>query len=117
MERIDSGGGFNVMDGVALVVGAAIASVHMLRVLRGDLSLAGWVMLWLAFTWVAVTAAGPFLFSGWALGLIVGVLRAWLAGLEWHNMPEGIAVWVKLQRHRLGWVLLRGVCTGILLLL
>jgi hypothetical protein len=62
MERVDSGGGFSVMDGVALVVGAAIASVHMLRVLRADLSTAGWVMLWLAFAWVAVTAAGPFLF-------------------------------------------------------
>jgi hypothetical protein len=62
MERADSGGGFTVLDGIALVIGAAIASIHVLRVLRTDLSIAGWSMLWLAFAWVAVTAAGPFLF-------------------------------------------------------
>jgi hypothetical protein len=62
MERVESGGGFTVLDGVALVIGAAIASIHVLRVLRADLSPAGWVMVWLAFAWVAVTAAGPFIF-------------------------------------------------------
>jgi hypothetical protein len=62
-------------------------------------------------------AGAPFLYSGWAVGLFMGLLLAWLAGLEWHNLPERIAVWAKLQRHRLGWVLLGGVCTGILLLL
>ena len=60
---------------------------------------------------------GPVLYSGWAVGLFMGLLLAWLAGLEWHNVPERIAAWAKLQRHRLGWVLLGGVCTGILLLL
>jgi hypothetical protein len=62
-------------------------------------------------------AGAPFLYSGWAVGLFMGLLLAWLAGLEWHNLPERIAVWGKLQRHRLGWVLLGGLCTGILLLL
>jgi hypothetical protein len=62
MDRVDSSGGFTVLDGVALVIGAAIASIHVLRVLRDDLSPVGWAMLWLAFAWVAVTAAGPFLF-------------------------------------------------------
>jgi hypothetical protein len=64
MERIDSGGGFSVLDGAALVMGSAIASIHTLRVMRSDLTGAGWVMLWLTFTWVAVTSTGPFLFLG-----------------------------------------------------
>jgi hypothetical protein len=62
MERIDPGGGFSVGDGAALVMGSAIASIHTLRVMRGDLTGAGWIMIWITFTWVAVTAAGPFLF-------------------------------------------------------
>ena len=62
MERIDIGTRFSVLDGVALVMGSAIASIHTLRVMRSDLTGAGWVMLWLTFTWVAVTATGPFLF-------------------------------------------------------
>jgi hypothetical protein len=62
MERIDTGGGFNVLDGVALVMGSAIASVHLLRIIRKGLSGAGWIMVWITFCWVAITAAGPFLF-------------------------------------------------------
>ncbi len=49
MERFDIGSGFSVLDGVALVMGSAIASIHTLRVMRGDLTGAGWVMLWLTF--------------------------------------------------------------------
>jgi hypothetical protein len=64
MERIDKGDGFSVLDGAALVVGAAIASIHILRVARQDLSGQGWVMIALTFCWLAVTAAGPFLFLG-----------------------------------------------------
>src|ERR1700761_8912170 len=64
MERIDKGGGFSVLDGVAMVMGSAIASVHTLRVMRGDLTGAGWVMLWLTFAGVAITATGPFLYLG-----------------------------------------------------
>ncbi len=62
MERIDTGGGFSVLDGAALVMGSAIASIHTLRVMRSDLTGAGWIMIWLTFAWVGVTAAGPFLF-------------------------------------------------------
>ena len=64
MDRIDTGSGFSVLDGVALVMGSAIASIHTLRVMRSDLTGAGWVMLWLTFAWVAVTATGPFLYLG-----------------------------------------------------
>jgi hypothetical protein len=62
MERIDTGSGFSVLDGAALVMGSAIASIHTLRVMRSDLTGAGWIMIWLTFAWVGVTAAGPFLF-------------------------------------------------------
>ena len=62
MERIDKGDGFSVLDGAALVMGSAIASVHILGVRRWDLSGAGWFMVAITFTWVALTAAGPFIF-------------------------------------------------------
>ena len=59
MERTESGNEINVLDGVALVMGSAIASVHILRIMRSGLTAAGWVMVCLAFAWVALTAAGP----------------------------------------------------------
>lgn len=62
MERSDQGRDINVLDGVALVMGSAIASVQMLRVIRSGLSPAGWIMVWLTFSCVALTAAGPFIF-------------------------------------------------------
>ena len=62
MERSDSGNEINVLDGIALVMGSAIASVHILRVMRSGLSPAGWVMVCLSFAWVALTAAGPFIY-------------------------------------------------------
>jgi hypothetical protein len=64
MERIDTGGGFSVLDGVAMVMGSAIASIHTLRVMRGDLTSAGWAMLWLMFAGLAITATGPFIYLG-----------------------------------------------------
>jgi len=62
MERIDRGDGFSVLDGAALVMGSAIASIHILGVRRWDLSGTGWFMVGITFTWVAITAAGPFIF-------------------------------------------------------
>jgi len=64
MERIDTGDGLSVLDGGALVMGSAIASVHILRAMRNDLSGAGWLMMGITFTWVAITAAGPFIYLG-----------------------------------------------------
>lgn len=52
----------SVLDGGALVTGSAVASLHVLRVMRSELTAAGWVMLGLTFTLLAVTATGPFLF-------------------------------------------------------
>ena len=64
MDRIDTGGGFSVVDGVATVMGSAIASIHTMRVMRSDFTGTGWAMLCLTFAGVAVTATGPFLYLG-----------------------------------------------------
>lgn len=62
MSRRDAERGWTLLDGVSLVLGSAIASIHVLRVPRDPLAAPGWVMVWLAFALVAVTAAGPFVF-------------------------------------------------------
>jgi hypothetical protein len=62
IQRSEPGGGFSVLDGAAIVTGAAVASIHIRRVIRDDLAAPGWVMIWGTFAWVALTAAGPFLF-------------------------------------------------------
>ena len=62
MRRSQTGGDVNVLDGLALVTGSAIASVHILRVMRSGLSPAGWVMICFMFACLALTATGPFLF-------------------------------------------------------
>ncbi|MFO0907923.1 MAG: hypothetical protein U0794_06095 [Isosphaeraceae bacterium] len=58
----DLAGGFTLLDGAALVAGAAVAAVHIRGAIRGELLGPGWVVLWLAFFWIALTAAGPFLY-------------------------------------------------------
>ena len=42
---MDQGGGFSVLDGAALVGGAAIASIHVLGIRRADLAGPGWIMI------------------------------------------------------------------------
>ncbi len=62
MEHIEAGGGFNVLDGAALVMGSALSSILMLGVRRPQLSGMGWIMIAVTFALVAVTAAGPFVY-------------------------------------------------------
>jgi len=107
-----------VLDGAALVMGSAIASLHVLRVMRSGLSIAGWAMLTLTFTWLAVTATGPFLYIArryirrppdypdvgdrlWALlglpWLLTAILQAVSLGdsrdsLVWMTLMGGLAV-------------------------
>ena len=52
---------FTLLDGVALVVAAAVASVHMKTAVQSATGV-GWVLVWLAFAGVGVTAAGPMLY-------------------------------------------------------
>jgi hypothetical protein len=54
--------GFTVLDGAALVAGAAVSAVHIRGVIREDLIGPGWVLLWGTFVWIALTAAGPFVY-------------------------------------------------------
>jgi hypothetical protein len=57
-------GGITMLDGAALVTGAAVASVHFREFTdeMSGLTILGWTMLLAAFAWLAVTAAGPFVF-------------------------------------------------------
>jgi hypothetical protein len=61
-DRGEPGSGLSVLDSVALVMGASVASVHIRHVIREDLTMFGWLLVWCTFTWVTLTAAGPFLF-------------------------------------------------------
>jgi hypothetical protein len=85
----NTGNGFSVLDGVAIVAGAAVASVHLRGVLAGDPFGPGWVLLLGTFLWVGLTAAGPFLFllRRFARGLPgsprVGELLWAMLGLPW----------------------------------
>jgi hypothetical protein len=55
-------------------------------------------------------------YSGWAMGLVMGLTLAWLAGIEWRDLPVRAGAWVRLQRRRVGLIVLGGLFAGILLL-
>lgn len=61
-DRADPGGGFTVLDGVALVTGAAVASVHLRSAVNGFDDLMDFAWASALFTWLSLTAAGPFVF-------------------------------------------------------
>jgi len=56
------GGSFSVLDGSALVAGAAVASVHIRHAISDAPMGPGWVVLWGVFVLITLTAAGPFLY-------------------------------------------------------
>src|SRR5262245_22854807 len=58
----------------------------------------------------------PVAYSGWALGLVMGLTLAWLAGVDWTNLPARVVSWVRLQRRRLWLAALGSVFASILLL-
>jgi hypothetical protein len=58
-----AGAGFWVLDGVALVAGAAAASVHIRGVIRSDWVGPAWVLVWGSFIWIALTSAGPIVYA------------------------------------------------------
>ena len=59
---VDLGEGLSVLDGVALIAGVAVASVHIRGLIEDELFGPGWIVVWLTFGWVCVTAAGPFVY-------------------------------------------------------
>jgi hypothetical protein len=60
--------------------------------------------------------SAPVAYSGWALGLLMGLTLAWLANINWSTVPARVITWVRLQRRRLWLALLGGICAGILVL-
>jgi hypothetical protein len=56
-----AGGGFSVLDGAAIVMGTAAASILVRGLIRDNLAPPGWALIWGTFAWVGLTASGPFL--------------------------------------------------------
>jgi hypothetical protein len=56
-------------------------------------------------------------YSGWAMGLVMGLILAWLACIEWRQLPSRVGDWVRVQRRRVGLIVLGGLFASILLLL
>ena len=61
-DRAEAGGGFTVLDGVALVTGAAVASVHIRSAVPEFDGPVDWAWAWCLFIWLSLTSAGPFVF-------------------------------------------------------
>ena len=62
-DRAEAGGGFTVLDGVALVTGAAVALVHLRSSVTEFNDPSDWVWGCGLFTWLSVTSAGPFVYA------------------------------------------------------
>ena len=58
----------------------------------------------------------PIAYGVWAVGHLMGLTLAWLAGVEWSTLPTRATHWFKLQRRRLGWAVFGGLFAAILLL-
>ena len=70
-----------------------------------------------AFARAAHTPSGaPAGYTSWALGLVMGLALAWLGTRDWRNFPARLSLWLRLQRRRLGLILLGCACAGVLLL-
>jgi hypothetical protein len=55
----------------------------------------------------------PATYTAWAVGLLMGLMLAWLAAMDWGNLPR----WLRLQRRRLALLILGGLLASALLLL
>jgi hypothetical protein len=58
----------------------------------------------------------PVSYGLWALGLVMGLTLAWLAGIDWPSLRVRTGLWFRLQRKRIGWAVLGGLFASILLL-
>lgn len=58
----------------------------------------------------------PGTYSVWAIGLLMGLMIAWVALIDWKNFPERFGDWLRLQRRRLALLLIGGACASVLLL-
>lgn len=62
----------------------------------------------------ALSSSGTY--SMWAIGLLMGLLIAWFAVVDWKSFPERCGDWLRLQRRRLALLLIGGACASVLLL-
>lgn len=60
--RVEAGGGFTVLDGVAVIIGSAVALVHIRSAVPQFDGAGDWAWACALFTWLSVTSAGPFLY-------------------------------------------------------
>jgi hypothetical protein len=58
----------------------------------------------------------PGTYSMWAIGLVMGLVLAWVALIDWRSFPERFGDWLRLQRRRLALLLIGGACASVLLL-
>jgi hypothetical protein len=54
--------------------------------------------------------------GGWAMGLLMGLVLAWLATIDWRDLPQRLGAWLRLQRRRLTLIVIGGLCASVLLL-
>jgi len=82
-------GGLTLIDGAAMVIGAAVASIHIRAAVPNGLPGGHWLLVWSTFAGIALTAAGPFVFLGRRFGRRtpgyprVGDLLWGMWGLPW----------------------------------
>lgn len=118
-----SRGSMTLPDGASLIAGAAVASVHLREALTRALAGPGWILLALAFAWIAITAAGPFLAAArwWARGRTSLGEGLWaLLGFPWvaAAVPRAMAsgdigpAW----KAGLGWGLAFSCCASLAIL-
>jgi hypothetical protein len=55
----------------------------------------------------------PSAYSAWAMGVVMGLALAWLAVMDWSKLQG----WLRLQRRRLGLLILGGLLASVFLLL
>jgi hypothetical protein len=71
-----------------------------------------------AFFHTARTASdAPAAYNNWAIGLLTGILLAWLGTIDWRGLPMRMSTWLALQRRRLALIVIGGLCASVLLLL
>ena len=64
----------------------------------------------------SAVAGSPGVYGGWAMGLLMGLVLAWLATIDWRDLPERFSGWIRLQRRRLALLIIGGLCASVLLL-
>ncbi len=53
--------------------------------------------------------------AAWAVGLAMGIGLSWIARIDWSRIPEALALWARMLRHRLWWMVWGGLCASFLL--